>query len=392
MIVATVMLGTTAVALVILSAFLATRRNHPLTKDFREQLSGKGAGKMFIISTAFLVGLYIIVSRFRQDILPILMKCYFCYVIMMMSINFLRPPLFTCIYSASSDNHPQYLIKWMKIYAIDLVAVGAALPVLFIYWFSDNWIVMNCLAALVTLFSIEITHFKTLTIASITMAAFFFYDIYFVFFTPIMITVAKKIAIPVKIVWPREPNTFNMWLPYSDTTKFTLLGLGDIMLPGMYISLLSRAEARVTSTKGLIGKPSLTRTCIIAYAISIIIAMCALHIFKKGQPVLLYITPCLLVATYALLYGKYDKNLRHSILSYVDEEDDEIVPFKPSTTGANKQANNKIDEIVDSQDHHDAIPHTEEIEAALDDVKVDHDDDMTEENGTPIDGNTTHSQ
>lgn len=397
MIVAIVVLGVAAVVVVALSASLATRRNDPLTKDFREQLSGKGAGKMFTISTALLVGLYIIISRFRQDILPILMKCYFCYVLIMMFINFLRPPLFRSAYSSSPDNRPQYLIKWMKIYAIDLVSVGAALPILLIYWFSDNWIVMNCLAISVALFSIEITHFKTLTIASITLIAFFFYDIYFVFFTPIMITVAKKVAIPVKIVWPRESNAIDIWLPYSDTTKFTLLGLGDIILPGIYIALLSRAEAHVVSTKGLTVKPSLTRACVVAYMVSIIIAMSILYIFRKGQPVLLYIVPCLLLTTYGLMYGKYDEHLRNAILSYVDEEEDEIIPFKPGATGGHAQTNNELDEHTESQRNHEALPNAEEIEATPDNAKDDVDlDDRVDtmgyankENNVPVDDNLT---
>lgn len=395
-----VTLGVTAIALVALGAFLATRRNDPLTKDFREQLGGKGAGKMFTISTALLVGLYVIVSRLRQDILPILMKAYFCYVLVMMAINFLRPFLFRSIYPGSLDNPPQYLVKWMKLYAVDLVSVAAALPLLLIYWLSDNWIVMNFLAALVALFSIEITRFKTLTIASITLVAFFFYDIYFVFFTPIMLTVAKKVVIPVKIVWPREFYTFSIWTSYSDTAKFALLGLGDIILPGVYIALVSRIEAQIAATKGLVVRPSLTQACIAAYAVSIIVAMCVLYFSQKGQPVLLYIVPSLLSTTYGLMYCKYDRDLRDAVVSYVDEDDDEIVPFKPgakSKAGAARE-----DEHIDNQEGDKSLSCTEEARTLLDVPEVDTNgmngmngitdkDDRGDRNDTPADNDNSNT-
>lgn len=385
MIVASVTLGVTAVALVALSAFLATRRSDPLTKDFREQLGGKGAGKMFTISTALLIGLYVIVSRLRQDILPILMKAYFCYILIMMTINFLRPLLFRNIYpTLSLDNPPQYLVKWMKLYAVDLVSIAAALPLLLIYWFSDNWIVMNFLAALVALFSIEITRFKTLTIASITLVAFFFYDIYFVFFTPIMLTVAKKVVIPVKIVWPREFYASSIWISYSDTAKFALLGLGDIILPGIYIALVSRMEAQITVTKKLIVKPSLTRACIIAYAISIIIAMCVLYLSQKGQPVLLYIVPSLLLTTYGLMYYKYDRDLRSAIANYVDEDDDKIVPFKPS---AKARSNTEGDEHSDNQERDKSLFCTEKTQMPSNVSKADTNDKNDEDSTSAGNGN-----
>lgn len=377
MIVAGVILGATAVALVTTGAFLATKRNDPLTKDFREQLGGKGAGKMFALSTALLVGLYVIVSKFRQDILPILMKAYFCYVLLMMVINFLRPTLFRNIYSTSPDNHPQYLVKWMKLYAVDLVSIGAALPLLLIYWFSDNWIVMNLLAALVAIFSIEITRFKTLTIASITMIAFFFYDIYFVFFTPVMITVAKKITIPVKIVWPRELDTLSIWTSYSDTAKFTLLGLGDIILPGIYIALLARIEAHLATTKNITIKPSLTRACITAYTISIIIAMCVLYIFRKGQPVLLYIVPCLLLTTYGLMYCRYGGDVRNIMLNYVDDDED-IVPFQPGAAKENRGADGETD-------GHDSSREKDEVLHSPEAVQITPSDSQASENNEALD-------
>ena len=52
----------------------------------------------------------------------------------------------------------------------------------------------------------------------------FLYDIFWVFGTSVMVTVATKIEGPIKLLFPSRatPPTFNM------------LGLGDIVLPGVF--------------------------------------------------------------------------------------------------------------------------------------------------------------
>jgi minor histocompatibility antigen H13 len=58
-------------------------------------------------------------------------------------------------------------------------------------------------------------------------SALFVYDIYWVFFTPVMIGVAKNIDGPIKLMFQTSAATID-----SDAT-FSILGLGDIVLPGM---------------------------------------------------------------------------------------------------------------------------------------------------------------
>lgn len=48
----------------------------------------------------------------------------------------------------------------------------------------------------------------------------FFYDIFWVFGTDVMETVAKSFDAPIKVIWPKGKG-------------FSLLGLGDIVIPGI---------------------------------------------------------------------------------------------------------------------------------------------------------------
>jgi hypothetical protein len=68
----------------------------------------------------------------------------------------------------------------------------------------------------------------------------FFYDIFWVFVTPyftggqsVMLAVATGMDIPIKLVMPHLTNIF-------PTTGCSLLGLGDILIPGIFISFMTR--------------------------------------------------------------------------------------------------------------------------------------------------------
>jgi minor histocompatibility antigen H13 len=57
----------------------------------------------------------------------------------------------------------------------------------------------------------------------------FFYDIFWVYGTDVMITVAKSIDAPIKLMFP-----YNL---LEVPPKFSMLGLGDIVIPGIFVAL-----------------------------------------------------------------------------------------------------------------------------------------------------------
>ena len=62
----------------------------------------------------------------------------------------------------------------------------------------------------------------------------FFYDIFFVFGTDVMVTVATSIDAPIKLQFPKDLT--------SDPPKYSILGLGDIVIPGIFVSLCLRFD------------------------------------------------------------------------------------------------------------------------------------------------------
>ncbi|KAK3168961.1 hypothetical protein OEA41_005409 [Lepraria neglecta] len=73
---------------------------------------------------------------------------------------------------------------------------------------------------------------------TLILGALFVYDIYFVFFTPLMVTVATQLDIPAKLLFPRPSG------PGEDPAKqaMSMLGLGDVVLPGMMIGFALRFD------------------------------------------------------------------------------------------------------------------------------------------------------
>jgi len=60
------------------------------------------------------------------------------------------------------------------------------------------------------------------------------YDIFWVFGTDVMVTVAKSFDAPVKLLFPKDI--------FAEQYQFSMLGLGDIVLPGFLIAFLLRFD------------------------------------------------------------------------------------------------------------------------------------------------------
>jgi minor histocompatibility antigen H13 len=59
-----------------------------------------------------------------------------------------------------------------------------------------------------------------------TQLGLFIYDVFWVFGTDVMVTVAKGFDAPIKLLYPKTVITEGV------KTEFSMLGLGDIVIPG----------------------------------------------------------------------------------------------------------------------------------------------------------------
>ncbi|KAF1977738.1 hypothetical protein BU23DRAFT_577735 [Bimuria novae-zelandiae CBS 107.79] len=100
------------------------------------------------------------------------------------------------------------------------------------------WYLTNLIGFGFSYAALQLMSPTTFTTGSLILSALFFYDIYFVFFTPMMVTVAKSIDAPIKLVFPRPGAAGSV----SDKPQYAMLGLGDVVLPGIMIGLALRFD------------------------------------------------------------------------------------------------------------------------------------------------------
>lgn len=122
---------------------------------------------------------------------------------------------------------------------LDAIAIAVSIPlVTYFTFFSKPWYLTNFLGFSFSYGSLQYMSPTTFSTGSLLLGALFLYDIYFVFFTPMMVTVAKKLDVPIKLLFPRPAG------PGADPTveALSMLGLGDIIIPGMMIGLALRYD------------------------------------------------------------------------------------------------------------------------------------------------------
>lgn len=213
-------------------------------------------------------------------------------------------------------------------------AVGLTLTVLY-NALDKPWYLTNALGFGSCYGTLQLLSPTTFSTGSLVLAGLFVYDIVMVFYTPMMVTVAKNLDVPIKIVLPGP--------------RGGMLGLGDIALPGIMIALALRFDLylhflRIASEKdintgrrvlrdyitppnSLVGELWWTKSApenrseplmnaafrktyfhasLFGYIIGMIATMVVLRVFNHAQPALLYLVPGVLIMLWgtALVRGE----------------------------------------------------------------------------------------
>ena len=121
------------------------------------------------------------------------------------------------------------------------------------YACTKHWLLNNLIAVALCIGGIESISIGSTRTAALLLALLFVYDVTWVFGTDVMVTVAKGIDGPVKLLFRRS---------FDDAEKnFSMLGLGDVVVPGLFLALLLRFDV----TQKRRGKPFF-RSTLLAYS------------------------------------------------------------------------------------------------------------------------------
>ncbi len=173
--------------------------------------------------------------------------------------------------------------------------INLILIIFFIFnWYENkNWILNNFFAftiSFVSLSTLTIRRFKT---ALMFLICIFIYDVFWVFFSEpifkknVMVEVALSLIIPIKLELPR-------FFSNNPLSKCMILGLGDIILPGLIIKYCKNFDY-LKIFNNINDKLNYYKLSLILYISCLILAILANLIFAHAQPVLFYIAPVFII-------------------------------------------------------------------------------------------------
>ncbi|XP_071346202.1 signal peptide peptidase-like 2A isoform X1 [Trachinotus anak] len=203
-----------------------------------------------------------------------------------------------------------------------LAAVCISIAVVWgVYRNEDRWIwilqdllgIAFCLNFMKT---ISLSNFK---ICVILLSLLLVYDVFFVFITPfftkngvsIMVQVAlgpdasgektqgNMVEVPAEPQAPSEKlpvvmrvPRFSAWAQNLCGMQFSILGYGDIIVPGLLVAYCSRFDVWINSRKKIYFV-----SCCIAYLLGMILTFAVMLLSGMGQPALLYLVPFTLITS-----------------------------------------------------------------------------------------------
>uniref|UniRef100_A0A8D0CED0 Signal peptide peptidase like 2A n=1 Tax=Scleropages formosus TaxID=113540 RepID=A0A8D0CED0_SCLFO len=126
---------------------------------------------------------------------------------------------------------------------------------------------------------------KTITVSNykicvILLSLLLLYDVFFVFITPFFT------PLPVVMRVPRfsAPNLCSI--------QFSILGYGDLIVPGLLVAYCHRFDVWISSPKRIYFV-----SCLTAYFFGMIVTFVVMILSKMGQPALLYLVPFTLITS-----------------------------------------------------------------------------------------------
>ncbi|XP_046898381.1 signal peptide peptidase-like 2A isoform X2 [Hypomesus transpacificus] len=215
----------------------------------------------------------------------------------------------------------------LSLRSVVLAAVCITVAVVWgVYRNEDRWIwilqdllgIVFCLNFMKT---ITLSNFK---ICVILLGLLLVYDVFFVFITPFFTPNGESIMVQVAlgpdaageksniVEVPADPNTsseklpvvmrvprISSWAQNMCGMQFSILGYGDIIVPGLLVAYCSRFDVWTNSPKKIYFV-----SCCVAYLCGMVVTFAVMLTTKMGQPALLYLVPFTLASSALLAWRR----------------------------------------------------------------------------------------
>ena len=209
-----------------------------------------------------------------------------------------------------------------KVKRLTLFVVLASFSIVLTWLFIGGWTLNNLIAVSMAILVISLLKFPNLKVAAILLIGLFFFDIFWVFVSPFIfgdnvmseflknfdfllffwilislkrVSVAsKKGENPISILSNalHLPNyaTKQLELPIKLLSLYSMLGLGDIILPGLLSSFAFKMDRKLMNQNH-----SHFKIVLFGFSVGLFMAFFASHFYDSAQPALLYLVPSTLI-------------------------------------------------------------------------------------------------
>lgn len=245
-----------------------------------------------IIASVALFSFYMAFKIFSKDHINVVLTGYFL-LLGVLALTHLLTPIVDLLCPAGVPKIPYHLLFTQgagakkealidfRFSTYDIVCLLLSTCIGVWYLLQKHWIANNLFGLAFSINGIEMLHLNNVVTGCILLSGLFIYDIFWVFGTDVMVTVARNFEAPIKLVFPQDILT-NGW----SASNFAMLGLGDIVIPGIFIALLLRFDISLGRKSKLYFWATYG-----AYVSGLLMTLVILHTFKHAQPVLLYLVP-----------------------------------------------------------------------------------------------------
>ncbi|KAJ3683565.1 hypothetical protein LUZ60_013792 [Juncus effusus] len=291
-----------------------------------ETMSSEHAMRFPLVGSAMLLSLFLLFKFLSKDLVNAVLTSYF-FVLGVAALSATLLPSFKRFFPKDWNEREIVLqAPFFKSFSVEFTKSQLIMSIpgtFFCTWYAykKHWLANNVLGVAFCVQGIEMLSLGSFKTGAILLAGLFFYDIFWVFFTPVMVSVAKSFDAPIKLLFPT-----------SDATRpFSMLGLGDIVIPGIFVALALRFDV----SRG--RKNKYFRSAFFGYTVGLVATIVVMNWFQAAQPALLYIVPGVLgsVAVHCLLSGEVKPLLEFTESKASDEKEDSdsqdnTEPDKPS--------------------------------------------------------------
>mmetsp|Transcript_16766 Transcript_16766/g.19002 ORF Transcript_16766/g.19002 Transcript_16766/m.19002 type:complete len:341 (-) Transcript_16766:1778-2800(-) len=299
------------------------------TEEIPQAALQDGDAYMFpIIGSCALFGLFLLYKYMGTDLVKLLVTGY----IALMCTNGIGMNIgqYVALRSGRRDLSKYstlFTIPYLDI-AVTPVDIGAYIVAIALgtqYMLTKHWIINNLMGVSFCVLGLTKIGLSTYKTGAILLLGLFLYDIFWVFGSKpvfgsnVMVTVATGVEAPIKLMFPRGTDGCGEMM-------FSMLGLGDIVVPGIFIGFLAKWDVKRTSMNAP-SKPSKDaylyfNVTMIAYVLSLVNTIFIMLVFHHAQPALLYIVPYTLIASFgtAVVKGEVKQLLEFKIEDTIVED------------------------------------------------------------------------